>query len=426
MTPKVRPDAAHATVIGAGVIGLTTAWSLVRRGMQVTVVDAGEGPAAGTSNANGGQLSYSYTDAMAAPALLRQLPGFLLGLDPAFRLRPTLNPAFFAWGARLLAECTASAHRSNTLSVLALALESRRVLRDLQDRHALAFRHRAAGKLVIYRSEKALDAVRRSVAMKQDAGCPVEVLGVDAALDKEPALSQAGRFSGAVFASLDEAGDARLFCERLAHVLERQFGVRFVYQCTVTGFRRDSRRVRALMTTDGEREVDALVLSAGVQSAHLARLIDIRLPIWPVFGYSLTLPARPLAPEVSITDASRKIVLCRLGDVVRIAGMADVGPQQMRRPARRQMELRKVAEAAFPLACNYRDAGQPWVGARPMTPDSRPIIGCTPFDNVFLNCGHGMLGWTLACGSAERLAQVVMPGVLPLPVLVRSRERAVG
>lgn len=398
-------------VIGGGIIGVTSAYWLASHGMAVTLLESAPELAAGASHANGAQLSYSYSDALGSPALLAQLAGLLLGRDPAFRVRPSLRPAFIAWGLRFLRECGAGRSRANTVHVLELALRSRTIINEVREREGIEFDYRPSGKLHLFYDTEALARARTVVDLKNAYGCRQEVLDAAAARACEPALAQLPQpLAGAVYSPLDEAGDACAFARTLGRRAAERYGVRIRTGVTVTALLSGNGRIRALRTSEGDMEAGHVVLSTGPQSARLAATARLRLPIVPMRGYSLTLPARPEAPSVSITDTARKIVFCRLGERLRIAGMADVGWSRPEPPAARIDALRSAARAVFPDAADYDAPGAPWAGLRPMTPDSRPLIGATAFPNLWLNCGHGMLGWTLACGSAERLLQAMAAG----------------
>lgn len=398
---------ARIHVLGAGVVGLATAYALARRGHAVNVIDAGAGPAeAGASFGNGGQLSYAYTDALASPALLRSLPKYLLGFDAAFRLRPSLRPAFWRWSLSLLANATAPAFRHNTLEALRLAMESRDAFAEIAPK--IAFDHRRCGKLHLYAAAPALNAARVLAELKNGYGAGQEILTPAQAIEREPALAAyRGRFVGALWSPYDEAGDSLLFCRDLRRLLEADYGVDFKFGTRVKALRAERGALVSLLTTEGEIPCQTSVLTLGVGSVAVARTAGIALPIWPLQGYSLTVPATDGAPAVSITDTARKLVLCRLGTRLRAAGLADLGPREAPfRPARFAALLASVRDA-FPEAGDYAAPPEAWTGQRPMSPTSRPIIGPSQLGGLYLNCGHGSLGWTLSMGSAERIAGLV-------------------
>lgn len=395
-------------VLGAGVVGMASAYALARRGYRVTVVDEGPAPAmAGASFGNGAQLSYAYSDAMASPGLLRNLPRYLLGRDEAFRWKPSLAPASWLWNLRFLANGTRSAFERNTLDILALALESRLALVQLLARHPIDFDHRKVGKLHIHASPETLEQARRIGELKSKLGIDQQVLNAEEAIEREPALAHYGAsFAGALWSPIDELGDPVKFCHGLRSILEGGYGVRFLFGARITGLRRSGRAIVAVLTSLGDLPTPRVVLSLGTGSARIALSAGLALPIWPMQGYSLTVPATPDAPTASITDVKRKLVLCRIGERLRVAGLADLGPAEAPFRPERAATLLRTVRAVFPKAGHY-DEPQEWTGFRPITPDSRPLIGPTPIEGLHLNCGHGSLGWTLAMGSAERLVRAM-------------------
>ena len=399
----------RVVVIGGGVIGVATGAAIARRGLKVTVLERGEMLGGGATARNGGQLSYCYTDALAAPAILRELPRLLAGLDPAFRVRICLTPQFLSWIIRFLGNCTASRFTDNTRAVLRLALLSRLALKQLRRRHPdLRFNHRAAGKLHLYDDAAKLQRATAAMELKNPLGCEQRVLSRDEMLAIEPALSLSGRaFLGAIYSPLDEAGDPLVFTQALAAIAARDLAMDSMPRTVAERFLIDRGGIRAVETSRGPIEGDIFVLTTGADVPALARTAGLRVPVAPMKGYSITLPATKHAPVMSITDTRAKIVFCRLGDQLRIAGMAELGRRDTSVDEQRIAGLLNAARACLPTAADWRENPHPWAGLRPMTSDCRPIIGATRISNLFLNCGHGMLGWTLACGSAELTARSV-------------------
>lgn len=401
---------ARVVVVGGGVVGVTTAVALARRGLTVTLLERAQTLGAGATARNGGQLSYCYVDALGIPSLIRQLPTMVAGLDPAFRVHASLSPSFLRWTFRFLANCTTRKFIDNTKAVLRLALRSRSALTALRASHpSLTFNYAAAGKLSIYDAAEGFKQATSVIPLKNAFGCNQRALTIDELLAIEPALSECKRkIVGAIYSPIDEAGDSHLFTQALAGLAQREYGLTVLTSTAAHEFVAEKRRICAVGTPHGFVEGDLFVLTAGSYSSALARTAGLRLPIYPMKGYSITLPAVSSSPTVSVTDAGARIVFCRLGDRIRIAGMAELGCAGGDADSHRIALLTNAARACLPVAADWRADPHSWSGVRPVTPDCRPIIGATPIPNLFLNCGHGMLGWTLACGSAELTASLML------------------
>lgn len=401
----------HVLVIGAGIVGATTALVFAERGYRVSVIDSANRVAAGASGANGAQLSYSYTDAMASPAMLRQLQKLFRGQDAAMLLSSDLfcnvDQGLTSWVLRFLRNSTQSRSDRNTLAVLELALESRAIMHVWQRRHRFVFDYLPAGKMHLYRDPSDFVAAAARVTLKSLYPVQQRLLSRDEAIAIEPALAHvAGELAGAVYSPMDEVGDAAYFTAA-ALDLVKELGGEIQLGARVNGFMRQKGACTAVNTSVGDLEADFVMICAGYDSTRLARQLGVSLPIFPVAGYSLTCRSTTATPSVSITDMARKIVLCRLGNNVRIAGLADLGSVAGQPSPERINALLQSARERFPLAADYDGETHPWMGTRPMTPDSRPIVRTCGAQNVYVNCGHGMLGWTLAAATADRLRRLV-------------------
>ncbi|HSI50120.1 MAG TPA: D-amino acid dehydrogenase [Ideonella sp.] len=400
-------------VIGAGLIGCATAYALAREGHEVLLLDAASGPGQAASRANGAQLSYSYVEPLASPGTLRGLPRLLLDPASPLRVRPVADWRQWAWGLQFLAACTTAQVQRGTIELLALARTSRRVLEAwlAEENWDIAFARN--GKLVLCGSEASLAAQRRQIDFQVRHGAaPQQVLTAGECIAREPALAgQAGRIAGGVWTESECVADPFALCRALLAGLLRHGG-QARFHCTVSGFVSSGRQVRAVRSSLGEIEADQWVLAAGSQSARLAAPLGLRLPVWPLKGYSLTLPLRrpERAPRVSVTDLSRKTVFAPLAGQLRVAAMAELGGHDLAIPPQRVAQMKASVEALFPGACDL-DKPCPWAGLRPATPTGLPLIGpAQGWDNLLLNAGHGALGLTLAAGSAARVA-----GLLKLP-----------
>jgi D-amino-acid dehydrogenase len=323
-------------------------------------------------------------------------------------LVPGLDPGLYTWLASFVRNMTGARFARNTLDILALALESRAAMHALLARHPIAFGHAAPGKMHLYYSGKALQAAAATVAIKQAHGARQDILPACEAIALEPALAQVAGLAGVVYSPNDEVGDARQFTERLLDVCGQQWGVTARFGFAVAKLHRRSDRWQICTANGQTLEARRIVLCAGAQSRAIAGTLGLSLPIQPMKGYSFTAPSGPDAPRISITDTARKVVFCALNGRIRVAGLAELGNGSTTVvPARAQL-LRERAEQAMPGAAAYDQIDSEWAGLRPMTPDSRPIIDWVD-PALGLNLGHGMLGWTLAMGSASRLVRAMPP-----------------
>lgn len=387
--------AQRVCIIGAGVVGLATAYALVREGFDVTLVEARERGGLETSYANGGQLSYRYVAPLADSGVPAQALGWLLRNDAPLRLRPRLDPAQWRWLLGFLAACRGSLNRRNAAHLLRLALLSQRTLQDWREEDGLdGFDWRRNGKLVAFRQPASFARARQGLA---DPSAQF-VLSAAECRELEPALSDAP-FVGGIHTPDEEVADCHAFCVQLAERLQASGHCRQLHGRRVTKIVEGGAAVRGVEVGGDLIEADHVVLAAGYRSAELM-LPGLRLPLYPLKGYSLTLPvgAQHRAPDTSITDYDRKIVYARIGERLRIAAMVDiVGFDPGLEPARLAL-LRQQARDTFPQGGDF-DAAVEWAGMRPATPTGVPLVGSGGYRNLWLNLGHGALGFTLACGS---------------------------
>ncbi len=416
--PVVEPPSAskRITVIGAGVIGVSTAYQLAREGHRVQVVEAEDGPALETSFANGGQLSAGEVAPWAGPGVPLQALKWLGRSDAPLRLRLRFDLAQWLWLWRFWRRCTLKAQRDGAVRNVGLALLSRDVMKKtLDDLEAngtpLAFDRRDKGILRIFAMEKEVDDAAREARYLESYGLHQERLSAAACVALEPALASAhkrGEVVGGVYCAQDSSGDAFKFTTGLAKAAER-LGVTFLYGQTVRGLERRGARVTHVRTDTRRLETDLVVVAAGVMSPELMKDLGSSLPVYPVKGYSVTLPVAEdsSAPRISITDEARRIVVSRLGNRLRAAGQAEVAGYGRTLEVGRAQSVLTALRALFP---DLDENVEPefWCGLRPMTPDGCPVLGPVPgCDNLLLNTGHGTLGWTLALGSAAMIADMV-------------------
>lgn len=416
-------------VIGAGVAGMTAAYSLTLAGHQVTVLDREPIAGNGASFANGAQLSYSYVAPLAAPGVARKALGWMLDAEAPLRLHARPEPAQWRWLLEFLRCCTAERFEATTVQLLGLGAYSRRMVHRLMQREALDFAWRMNGKLVVYRDAKELAGAAEVVRLQARHGSEQQVLNASQCLALEPALEALrGVLAGGIHTPSEEVGDAHRFCLELQRVLEAQ-GTQFLFGRKALGLLLAGGQAVGVETMEGPLHADAVVLAGGAAAVHLLRPHGIRLPIYPLRGYSLTLPVEPWhsSPRISITDSHHKIVYAslqdRAGHQLRVAGMVDLAGEDTSQPARRLATLARQAEAAFPAAADWSRA-KSWAGLRPATPDGKPIIGPSGIPGLWLNVGHGALGFTLAPATGQILADMISgeePALDPAPfALVRA------
>jgi len=395
----------HVAVLGAGVVGVTTANYLSRAGHDVTVIDREESVAQGCSFANGAQLSYSYTDAMATPAFLAKMPRLVAGFDPAIRVRPPINRSLLKWGLAFVGECTTKKAVENTVANLQMAQRSAQLIAELRPGLGADFSYRCAGKIILLHGAKELANARRSSALKARFGVQTEVISLDDAIDIEPAIQyMKGQYSGAVYSPGDDVGDSRTFAHALADKLKDRPGCHIRLGVTVNGIIARQHRVKAVDTDHGPIDVDAVVVCLGAWSPQILKQHGVAANIYPARGYSVTLAPGPQPMSVSVTDFARRFVIGRIGDQVRVAGFADFVGFTTHKDSQRISKLLNIVKSNAPQAADYDSSpNKAWGGSRPLTPSGRPLIGATSVDGLYLNTGHGSLGWTLACASAEKL-----------------------
>ena len=400
-------------VLGAGLLGTTSAHFLRQLGHDVTVIDRQAAPAAETSFANGGQISVSHAEPWANPSAPLKVLQWLGKEDAPLLFRLRADPQQWRWGLQFLRECTPARTRHNIAQIVRLGTYSRDTLQQLRRDLGLQYDQRTQGILHFYTSQKEFDAAEAPAAQMRDLGCDRRVISADEAVRLEPALRHIRpQLAGATFTSEDESGDARQFTLALAERC-RQDGVRFLMGHHVMALREVGGRIDHVEVTDADGafqrlRADAFVLAMGSFSPLLAQPLGIRLPIYPAKGYSVTMPVKEaaMAHQVSLTDDEYKLVFSRLGDRLRIAGTAELNGYSRDLNRVRCEAIVRRTEQLFPGAGDTAQA-QFWTGLRPATPSNVPIIGQSRVPNLFLNTGHGTLGWTHACGSGKSVARIV-------------------
>jgi len=424
----MNPQTKHVCVVGAGIVGLSTAWRLMQDGWQVSVIEESAAPGLVTSYANGAQLSYSYVAPLAEPSAITSLPKWLLQKDGPLHIHPSLSPHFLRWTLSFASHCTSARAHQTTRDLLGLGYLSRRVLREwLADvpaswATAAGLDYRSNGKLVVFRDASALASANAQVNYQRslDVGCEQHVLSPSECVQTEPALAaMQSKLVGGIYTPSEDVVDSHGLCKYLERLIVSRGG-KLHYDTRITGAVLEGSRCIALKLKSQsmalqeaqaeqaadmtEFKADYFVVAAGLSSRELLQKFDTRAPLLGLKGFSITLDCEQgIAPSMSVTDSHHKIVFAKLGHRLRAAGMVDLGRENREVDANRIAALIQQARDNFPDAGDYGKV-QTWAGLRPATPSGRPIIDQTAFENVYANIGHGTLGLTLAAGSADLLA----------------------
>ncbi|MXV07747.1 MULTISPECIES: D-amino acid dehydrogenase [unclassified Xanthomonas] len=396
-------------VLGSGVIGTATAWYLARSGCEVTVVD--RQPAAGleTSYANAGQVSPGYASPWAAPGVPLKALKWLFQRHAPLAITPTADLQQYLWLAQMLRNCTAERYAINKARMVRLSEYSRDCLDQLRAETGIAYEGRQLGTTQLFRTQQQLDGAAKDIEVLREYGVPYELLDRAGIARVEPALASApATLVGALRLPNDQTGDCRLFTQRLA-AMAAAAGVQFRQGETIEALQADGDRIDGVRIGGRLERADRYVVALGSYSPGLLAPLGIRLPVYPLKGYSLTLPIRDaaLAPTSTILDESYKVAITRFDERIRVGGMAELAGFDLSRPARRRATLEKVVNDLYPHGGDLA-AAEFWTGLRPATPDGTPVVGATGYRNLFLNTGHGTLGWTMACGSGRYLADLMV------------------
>jgi len=395
-------------VLGSGVIGVTSAYYLARAGHEVTVIDRQPKPALETSFANAGEVSPGYSSPWAGPGVPVKAAKWLLMKHGPLVIRPKLDPVMWLWLLKMLRNCTTARYAVNKSRMIPIAEYSRDCLQALRSEIGIKYDERAQGTLQLFREQAQLDHTGDDIAVLKQYGVPFEVLDREGCIKAEPALAGVKqKFAGGLRLPHDETGDCHMFTQALALEAEK-IGVRFNFNTGIDGLNADATRITGVATSAGVMTADAYVLALGSYSPHLARPLDISLPVYPVKGYSITVPIKDAsgAPESTVMDESYKVAITRLGDRIRVGGTAEISGYSTKLYDARRATLDHSLTDLFPRGGDLPKATF-WCGLRPMTPDGPPVIGATRYSNLHLNTGHGTLGWTMACGSGRVLADML-------------------
>jgi len=406
-------------VLGAGVAGLACAWYLWRDGHQVTVVERNRGVGLETSFANGGQLSYSYVAPLASPSVIPKLPPWLLRRDSPLRFRPAIDPDQWRWCLAFLAACNQRTADETTRRLLRLAFYSRDLMHELVREQSIDFDYVHNGKLVVHTQKESYESAVRLMEYQRTLGAEQRALDPRECVEIEPALADmSGRIVGAIHTPSEEVGDTYKFCNELARLMTTGPNpVTIHYRAEVTRLLPWRGKLMGVETSVGVLEADHYVLALGANAPYLVKPLGIRIPVYPLKGYSLSLPVRndAAAPRISVTDFKRKVVYARIGDDLRVAGMADLSGRRAVIDVERIDQLVDEVRNTFPRATDFSEL-QPWCGMRPATPRGTPILGSTKHANLWLDVGHGALGFTLALATGRIVADLAAGRASRIPL----------
>lgn len=395
-------------ILGSGVVGLTSAWYLSQAGFEVTVIDRQARSAEETSFANAGQISYGYSSPWAAPGIPAKAIKWLFEEHAPLKIKPSLSPELIQWASQMLVNCQFEKYRVNKSRMLTIANRSRECLAELNRNYDLNYQGRTKGTLQIFRNPAQLKAVEKDIALLEESGTKYQLMDPAQCLVQEPGLdNMQGNLVGGLYLPDDETGDCQLFCQQLQQMAE-QAGVSFLFNTTVDKLNSENNQVVSVETSQGTIHADSYVIALGSYSKHLLAPLGIDIPVYPVKGYSLTLPVidQLHAPNSTIMDETYKVAVTRFEQRIRVAGTAELAGFDPALPDKRLATLNHVVSNLFPQGVDLAQA-EYWTGFRPMTPDGTPIIGQTKFSNLYTNTGHGTLGWTMACGSADILTRII-------------------
>ncbi|CAM4086494.1 D-amino acid dehydrogenase [Roseateles saccharophilus] len=402
-------------VLGGGVIGVTSAYYLARGGAEVTLLERQPGVALETSFANAGQVSPGYSTPWAAPGIPLKAMKWLFQRHAPLSIRPDGSLFQLQWMAQMLRNCTAGRYATNKERMMRVAEYSRDCLRELRAETGIAYEQRTGGTLQVFRSQAQLDAVEKDITVLRECGVPFELLDRDGLARVEPGLAHArDRLVGGLRLPNDETGDCQMFTTALSQKLV-DLGVNLRFGTGIQKLLVDNGRISGVRLANGEvLKADRVVLALGSYSRELLAPLGLKVPVYPLKGYSLTIPLvdESRAPVSTVLDETYKIAITRFNDRIRVGGMAELGGFDLRLNPRRRETLEMVVSDLFPGG--DLPQAQFWTGLRPMTPDGTPIIGATSVQGLYLNTGHGTLGWTMACGSGQLLADLVTgrkPGI---------------
>jgi len=419
----------HVLVLGAGVVGVTTAYELAKDGHEVTVVDRLDQPASETSYANAGLIAPGHSYTWSSPRAPRTLLKSLVDRSQALVFRPSLDPRLYLWSLKFLRNCTAERARTNTKRKVRFCSYSQERLQGIAADTGVAFDGLEGGLLYLYRKPESFERGANNTRVLSEEGLELRTVSADEAAQIDPSLAASkDKFAGAIYCPSDGSGDARMFTRNLADYCRDRLGVKFLMGTEVTGFDASGDRLRRVLTDKGPLAADEVVVALGVFAPRFARKLGVSLPIYPIKGYSVTLPIEEghVAPTIGGVDEDNLTAYARFGNRMRVTATAEfAGFSKSHKPS----DFTHMLGAVRDLFPNGADYSRPdyWAGLRPMTPEGTPIFGRGGrYANVVMNLGHGHMGWTMAAGSARITADIVKrakPSFDPAGMMVRSVAR---
>lgn len=398
-------------VLGAGIVGTTTAYYLNKAGHEVTVIDRQSGVANETSYANAGQLSFGYTTPWAAPNIPFKALKWLGRAHSPLIIKMDGSWYQARWMAQMTANCTEKAYTRNQSRMMRISEYSRALLHEFEAEEKLNFEQRHKGTLHLFRDEKAFEAHQKHMHVLDSFNVPYQQLDATGVLMFEPALAHAKeQIAGAFHLPNDSTGDCRIFSQKLFELCQQR-GVKFLFNQTIRSVKTADNKIAGIVTDKGDYTADAYVCALGCFSRHLMNSLGVDLPVYPVKGYSLTIPITNAdnAPQSTVLDETYKVALTRFDNRIRVGGMAELSGYHIKLSPVHRETLTMVTNELFPDSC-ATDKAEYWSGLRPMTPDSTPIIGYTKFSNLLTNTGHGTLGWTMSFASGRMIADLISKG----------------
>lgn len=398
-------------IMGAGIAGVASAYYLSKAGHQVTVIDRADGVAEETSFANAGQLSFGYTTPWAAPNIPLKAAKWMFKEHSPLIIRPDGSLYQLRWMAMMLANCTDMAYSRNQSRMMRISEYSRQLFQEFERETQMQFEQRHQGTLHLFRDAAGFEKHKQTMHVLDSFDVPYRILTPEQCLEYEPALAHMlPQIAGAFQLPNDSTGDCRLFTQKLAQLCQEQ-GVTFCFGETITDFEMQGQEIQAIHTTAGRIQADVFLCALGSFSRPMLQKIGLDIPVYPVKGYSITVPIEneAAAPQSTVLDETYKVALTRFDQRIRVGGMAELSGYQLSLPKVHRETLSMVCNELFPQAGDTEQASY-WSGLRPMTPDSTPIIGRTRLSNLFINTGHGTLGWTMSLGSAKLIADLIDKG----------------